>query len=154
MTPRIRHALLGWAAILLLVLSDATAYGAGWQTAIASWFGPNLYGNGMACGGTLTPSTWGVAHLVDRDTNPHADCGARYTLRYKGRTVSVTVIDAGPYISGRLFDLTRPVKDALGCPDLCRLEYKLGGSDGPPAPVRQAQHPPGPAALPQTDVAP
>src|SRR4051794_8472099 len=30
--------------------------------AVASWYGPGLYGNHLACGGTLTPGTFGVAH--------------------------------------------------------------------------------------------
>jgi hypothetical protein len=142
---RYKHALIAWSSIFLLAVMDVSA--GGWSTAVASWFGPGLYGNGMACGGTLTPSTWGVA--ARKET---AACGQRITFRYRGNVVTATVVDRGPFIAGRTFDLTRPVKDALGCPDLCHLEYQVGGSDGPPAPVvRQAQPPPGPAALPQTD---
>ena len=33
-----------------------------YRYAAASWYGPGLYGNTMACGGTLTPATLGVAN--------------------------------------------------------------------------------------------
>ncbi|MCB0875586.1 MAG: septal ring lytic transglycosylase RlpA family protein [Solirubrobacterales bacterium] len=77
------------------------------RNAEASWYGPGLYGNGVACGGTLTPSTMGVAHK----TMP---CGTKLTIRYHGRQVKAKVIDRGPYVPGREFDLTEAVKNKLG----------------------------------------
>ena len=77
------------------------------RSAEASWYGPGLYGNGVACGGTLTPSTMGVAHK----TMP---CGTKLTIRYHGRQVKAKVIDRGPYVAGREFDLTEAVKNKLG----------------------------------------
>ncbi|HTU14035.1 MAG TPA: septal ring lytic transglycosylase RlpA family protein [Solirubrobacterales bacterium] len=73
----------------------------------ASYYGPGLYGNGVACGGTLTPSTMGVAHKT-------LPCGTKVTIRYQGRTVTVPVIDRGPYIAGRDYDLTEAVRNKLG----------------------------------------
>lgn len=73
----------------------------------ASYYGPGLYGNGVACGGTLTPSTMGVAHKT-------LPCGTKVTIRYHGRTVKVPVIDRGPYIPGRDYDLTEAVRNKLG----------------------------------------
>ena len=32
------------------------------RTSFASYYGPGLYGGGLACGGSLSPSTVGVAH--------------------------------------------------------------------------------------------
>lgn len=81
-----------------------------YRQALASWYGPGLYGNAMACGGTLTPSTIGVAHK----TMP---CGTRLRLRYGGRTVTARVVDRGPYVGAREFDLTAATKQALGFPD-------------------------------------
>jgi rare lipoprotein A len=75
----------------------------------ASYYGPGLYGNGVACGGTLMPDTMGVA-------NKTLPCGTRVTLRYHGRTVTVPVIDRGPYVAGRDYDLTEAVKNRLGFP--------------------------------------
>jgi hypothetical protein len=67
-----------------------------------SWYGPGFYGNGGACGmipGGMTKDTVGVAHRT-------LPCGTRVTFRYNGHTVTAQVIDRGPYVSGRIFDLT------------------------------------------------
>jgi rare lipoprotein A len=73
----------------------------------ASWYGPGLYGNRMACGGTLTPGTLGVAHKW-------LPCGTRVTFRYRGRQVTVPVVDRGPFVAGREWDLTAATKHRLG----------------------------------------
>lgn len=80
-----------------------------YRLAGASYYGPGLYGNGVACGGTLEPGTMGVA-------NKTLPCGTMVKLRYHGRTVSVPVIDRGPYVAGRDYDLTTAVKEKLGFP--------------------------------------
>jgi hypothetical protein len=77
------------------------------RPAHASYYGPGLYGNGVACGGTLKPSTIGVAHK----TMP---CGTKLTIRYKGKQAKAKVIDRGPYIAGREFDLTEALRNKLG----------------------------------------
>ena len=48
-----------------------------YRAAQASYYGPGLYGNGTACGRTLTPSTVGVA-------NKSLPCGTKVTFRYRG----------------------------------------------------------------------
>ena len=75
----------------------------------ASYYGPGLYGNGVACGGTLMPSTLGVAHKT-------LPCGTRVKLRYHGRALTVPVIDRGPYVAGRDYDLTAATKVRLRFP--------------------------------------
>jgi rare lipoprotein A (peptidoglycan hydrolase) len=84
---------------------DLTSY----RLAGASYYGPGLYGNGVACGGTLEPGTLGVA-------NKTLPCGTKVKLRYHGRSITVPVIDRGPYVAGRDYDLTEAVKDRLGFP--------------------------------------
>ncbi len=74
----------------------------------ASWYGG---GGSLACGGELTSSTLGVA-------NKTLPCGTLVTLRYGGHTVRVPVIDRGPFVPGREFDLTEATKQALGFPGL------------------------------------
>jgi rare lipoprotein A len=78
-----------------------------YRLAGASWYGG---GGGMACGGSLTSSTLGVA-------NKTLPCGTLVTLRYGGRSVRVPVVDRGPYVAGREFDLTEATKQALGFGD-------------------------------------
>ena len=46
--------------------------------------------------------------------NKTLPCGTLVTLRYGGRTVRVPVVDRGPYVEGREFDLTEATKRALG----------------------------------------
>jgi len=75
----------------------------------ASYYGPGLYGNGVACGGTLEPGTLGVA-------NKTLPCGTMVKLRYNGRSITVPVIDRGPYVAGREYDLTEATKERLGFP--------------------------------------
>jgi hypothetical protein len=75
-----------------------------YRLAGASWYGG---GGGLACGGQLTSSTMGVA-------NKTLPCGTLVTFRYGGRTVRVPVVDRGPYVAGRDFDLTEATKRALG----------------------------------------
>jgi rare lipoprotein A (peptidoglycan hydrolase) len=78
-----------------------------YRSAAASYYGPGLYGNSTACGGRLTPKTVGVAHKT-------LPCGTKVTLRYRGRTVTVPVIDRGPYAGNREYDLTAATKAKLG----------------------------------------
>jgi rare lipoprotein A (peptidoglycan hydrolase) len=80
-----------------------------YRLAGASYYGPGLYGNGVACGGTLMPGTLGVA-------NKTLPCGTRVKLRYNGRQITVPVIDRGPYVAGRDYDLTEATKERLGFP--------------------------------------
>jgi rare lipoprotein A len=80
-----------------------------YRQAGASYYGPGLYGNGVACGGTLMPGTLGVA-------NKTLPCGTRVKLRYRGQTVTVPVIDRGPYVAGRDYDLTEATRERLGFP--------------------------------------
>jgi hypothetical protein len=78
-----------------------------YRLAGASWYGG---GGGLACGGSLSSSTLGVA-------NKTLPCGTLVTLRYNGRSIRVPVIDRGPYVAGREFDLTEATKAALGFGD-------------------------------------
>jgi rare lipoprotein A len=75
-----------------------------YRLAEASWYGG---GGTMACGGSLTSYTMGVA-------NKTLPCGTLVTLRYGDHMVRVPVVDRGPYVAGREFDLTEATKDALG----------------------------------------
>jgi rare lipoprotein A len=80
-----------------------------YRAAEASYYGPGLYGGALACGGTLTPGKLGVA-------NKTLPCGSKVTLRYHGKTVTVPVIDRGPYAGNREYDLTAATKAKLGFP--------------------------------------
>ena len=85
---------------------------------IASWYGPGFYGNRTACGQVYTPEIIGVAHRTLR-------CGTMLVLEYRGHTMTVPVIDRGPYIAGRTLDLSNATRLAMGCPDLCTLSMRI-----------------------------
>jgi peptidoglycan hydrolase-like protein with peptidoglycan-binding domain len=72
----------------------------------ATWYGPGLYGNGMACGGKLRKGTWGVAHKT-------LPCGKRVAIAHAGRIVIAPVIDRGPFVDGIAYDLTERTARAL-----------------------------------------
>jgi len=86
---------------------------------LASWYGPGFYGNKTACGQTYTPEILGVAHLT-------LPCGTRLVLTYGSRSITVTVIDRGPYVAGRAIDLSNATRLALGCTDLCTVRMQIG----------------------------
>lgn len=71
----------------------------------ATWYGPGFYGNTTACGQTLRRNTLGVAHRT-------LECGTRVDFLYQGRTITVDVIDRGPYGKAD-WDLTRATKERL-----------------------------------------
>ena len=79
-----------------------------YQSALATWYGPGMWGNQTACGETLTPDLEGVAHKS-------LPCGTPVTLSYEGRTITVPVIDRGPYgVPGAQYDLTQAAAFTLG----------------------------------------
>ena len=78
-----------------------------YRQALASWYGPGFYGQQTGCGGTLGYSQLGVAHKT-------LPCGTKVTLRHNGRRVRVPVIDRGPYVGAREYDLTAATARRLG----------------------------------------
>lgn len=80
-----------------------------YRRTVASWYGPGFMGGRTACGGTLGAGTLGVA-------NKTLPCGTRVTFHYHGHTVTARVVDRGPYVAGREWDLTPAVKARLHFP--------------------------------------
>lgn len=106
-------ALLAAVIALALVIGRPRSSGAlpqpagAWQTALAGVRVAGGFGKRTACGQVLGPDTNGVSHAV-------LPCGAKIFLRYDGKTVLTQVIDRGPYVPGREFDLTGPLAARLG----------------------------------------
>jgi hypothetical protein len=75
------------------------------------------YGLGLACGGVLGRFEIGVAHKT-------APCGTLIDFTYNGRTLRVPVVDRGPYIVGREWDLTGATAEALGFPGLGPITWR------------------------------
>jgi rare lipoprotein A (peptidoglycan hydrolase) len=99
------------------VLLDPSQLPAGvYYVSIASVF--TAYGHGVACGGILHVGTLGVA-------NKTLPCGTEVIFRYGNRAIRVPVIDRGPYIAGRGWDLTGATAEALHFPGLGPIEWRL-----------------------------
>jgi rare lipoprotein A len=94
--------------------------GSGWRSAEYSWYGPGFYGSGTACGQTLSKSLLGVAHKT-------LPCGTRVTFRNpkNGRTITVSVIDRGPYVAGRMWDLSSATCSYLGNCYTSTIQYRI-----------------------------
>lgn len=78
-----------------------------YRPGVASWYGPGFYGGRTACGLRLRRTTVGVAHRT-------LPCGSQVQLHYRGRTLVVPVIDRGPFVAGRSWDLTKRTHALLG----------------------------------------
>jgi hypothetical protein len=78
-----------------------------------------LYGHRDACGGILRPRALGVA-------NKTLPCGTKVIFRYGGRAIRVPVVDRGPYIKGREWDLSGAAAEALHFPGLGPVQWRLG----------------------------
>ena len=84
------------------------------RPARATWYGPGFYGHRLACGGRLTQSTLGVAHRT-------LPCGTPVQVYYRGRSLTVPVVDRGPFANGASYDLTAATARALGVTQTARV---------------------------------
>jgi rare lipoprotein A len=98
------------AAAAALPTSEITVF----RSTLATWFGPGFYGHRTACGQVLTHRLLGVAHRT-------LPCGTKVALLYKGRTMTVPVVDRGPFAHGATYDLTSATAEALGMTQTARI---------------------------------
>lgn len=98
------------ALLLLLVLTGlgGCAHSSA-QTGVASWYGPGLRGNKTASGETLRFHRRRAAHR----TLPFGTV-VRVTRVDNGKRVRVVINDRGPYVQGRVIDLTKRPARRLG----------------------------------------
>lgn len=88
------------------------------RSAGASWYGPGLWGRKTACGVVLRPETLGVAHRS-------LPCGTTVKFNYEGHVLITQVIDRGPYVKGRSWDLTAAASEALEFEGVGLLRYAV-----------------------------
>jgi len=85
-----------------------------------SWYGPGFYGHRTACGLALTKSLIGVAHRT-------LPCGTIVLFKWNGVVVAAPVVDRGPYVSGRIFDMTGGLCMKLNHCFTGKIYYRIGG---------------------------
>ena len=78
-----------------------------YKPAVATWYGPGFYGRTTACGLRMSKRLLGVAHKK-------LPCGTKVALLHKGRTITVPVVDRGPFRRGTDWDLTYAAAKAVG----------------------------------------
>lgn len=78
-----------------------------------------MWGRKTACGQTLRPATIGVAHKT-------LPCGTTVKFAYQGHVVLARVIDRGPYVKGRAWDLTAAAAEALEFEGVGQVRYAIG----------------------------
>lgn len=84
------------------------------RPAMATWYGPGFYGRRTACGVKMSRTLLGVAHKT-------LPCGTQVAVLYKGRRITVPVVDRGPFRRGTAYDLTAAAAQALGFEHTDRL---------------------------------
>lgn len=102
-------------ATAILLLANYTASAESGQASIYSTTDKDQTGTVVACPGRkLVDSALTAAHRTLR-------CGTLVSVKNTatGLSVVVTITDRGPYVKGRIVDLTRAAGRAIRCPGLC-----------------------------------
>ena len=125
-------------AALVLVLSGCAHTsprpGAGLpEEGDASFYGPGFYGHKTASGEVLRPGMLTAAHR----TLPFGMC-VRVTVVDSGASVEVRINDRGPFVAGRILDVSETAAKALGMVGRGVVRVRL-------SPCHAAVAPPGPA---------
>jgi Lytic transglycolase len=90
-----------------------------YRVAGASWYGgPTMWGRKTACGATLRQDTLGVAHRS-------LPCGTTVKFLYHGHALITQVIDRGPYVRGRAWDLTQAASEAIDLEGVGQVRYAV-----------------------------
>ena len=138
MTPALAQREAALAAVAVLALAVALALGAAtgrsednvaeeppaaepaadWYVALASPYAFEQGAERTACGIAIGPRTMGVSH-------PVLPCGAKVLLEYDGTRVLTQVIDRGPDVPGREFDVSRPLAQRLHLQGVQQLRWQF-----------------------------
>ena len=96
-------------AALSFSMSEAAAQPAFDQVGVASWYGAREAGHRMAGGAVFDPLRLSAAHRQ----LPLGSC-VRVTRLSNHRSIIVPIIDRGPFVAGRLLDLSWAAAARLG----------------------------------------
>lgn len=112
-TERSRRAAQDQEPVLALIEAAGSGYPAGYVptgqllSGQASWYGPGFVGSPTASGAPYDPERLTCAHK-------ELPLGTVIRVSHAGRAVSCLVTDRGPYVGGRILDMSRAGSRALG----------------------------------------
>jgi rare lipoprotein A len=102
------------------------------QKGVASWYGNEFHGRQTASGERY--DQWGMT--AAHKTLPFQTWVEVHNLE-NGRTVKVRINDRGPFVHGRIIDLSRGAADRIGMPGIARVELRLLGKEPAPEPAAE-----------------
>jgi len=85
---------------------------------VASWYGAELAGHRTASGERFNPSQLTAAHRT-------LPLGTEVRVTYQGRSVVVRINDRGPFVRGRVIDLTPAGARAIGMSGLAPVSLAV-----------------------------
>jgi hypothetical protein len=88
----------------------------GWTSALAAPYGPSPKHRRTTCGQRFTKETRGVAH-------PVLPCGVKLYIQFRGHRALTQVIDRGPKVPGRTFDVSEALAKEIGLHDTERIRW-------------------------------
>ena len=91
--------------------------GGGWYDALAAPYPASSRRERTTCGQPIGPRTLGVAH-------PVLPCGVKLFISYGDTVVLTQVVDRGPAVPGRDFDITRPLARRLGLEGTKQIRWR------------------------------
>jgi rare lipoprotein A (peptidoglycan hydrolase) len=91
--------------------------GAGWYYSLAAPYPASTKRVRTSCGQPLGPKTLGVAH-------PVLPCGVKLFLAYNDKIVLTQVVDRGPSVPGREFDVTTALAAKLGLEGTQQIRWR------------------------------
>lgn len=96
---------------------------------LTSWYGPGFHGRRASSGATYRQEQLTAASLV-------LPFGTLLKVTFRGRSVVVVITDRGPYIQGRVLDLSAGAAQAIGVTGVkeVRMEIVTPTSPAPPFP--------------------
>ena len=90
------------------------------QTGTASWYGPGFHGRKTASGQTFNSRAFTAAHKSIAFGSK-----VKVTNLKNKKTVLVTINDRGPYVRGRVIDLSQAAKNAIGMSGTAPVSLKV-----------------------------
>jgi rare lipoprotein A (peptidoglycan hydrolase) len=120
---RYAAAVLSAGALLLLMPHVADA-APSWRSGTMTHYGEGdgYMGGRTACGKTVRPGSLFAAAL----TSDLARCGAKVTIRYRGRRFHTRIQDRGAFGHGRVLDAAPGLRKRMGFTGLAEVRYTRG----------------------------